>query len=152
MNGIRFFRKKNHMTQTELANVIGVTQTSVSQWESGRNYPDIKTAKRLADIFGATLDQILGSESMTEDDLRSAGEPFRLILEKSDDLGDEDALLLDQKIRLVELMDKLSPLARARILDRAEIFYEVAQLQADSEKKDRRGLDMGAGDLFGDDA
>ncbi|HHX19642.1 MAG TPA: helix-turn-helix transcriptional regulator [Clostridiaceae bacterium] len=135
MNGIRYFRKKNHMTQTELANVIGVTQTSVSQWESGRNYPDIKTAKRLADIFGATLDQILGSDDMTEEDLRLAGEPFRLILERSDDMSDEDALLLDQKIRLIELMDKLSPLARTRVLDRAEIFYEVAQLQEEANKR-----------------
>jgi len=123
------------MTQTELANVIGVTQTSVSQWESGRNYPDIKTAKRLADIFGATLDQILGSDDMTEEDLRLAGEPFRLILERSDDMSDEDALLLDQKIRLIELMDKLSPLARTRVLDRAEIFYEVAQLQEEANKR-----------------
>lgn len=135
MNGIRYFRKKNHMTQTELANVIGVTQTSVSQWESGRNYPDIKTAKRLADIFGATLDQILGSDDMTEEDLRLAGEPFRLIHERSDDMSDEDALLLDQKIRLIELMDKLSPLARTRVLDRAEIFYEVAQLQEEANKR-----------------
>jgi transcriptional regulator with XRE-family HTH domain len=135
MNGIRYFRKKNHMTQTELANVIGVTQTSVSQWESGRNYPDIKTAKRLADIFGATLDQILGSDDMTEEDLRLAGEPFRLIPERSDDMSDEDALLLDQKIRLIELMDKLSPLARTRVLDRAEIFYEVAQLQEEANKR-----------------
>jgi transcriptional regulator with XRE-family HTH domain len=135
MNGIRYFRKKNHMTQTELANVIGVTQTSVSQWESGRNYPDIKTAKRLADIFGATLDQILGSDDMTEEDLRLAGEPFRPILERSDDMSDEDALLLDQKIRLIELMDKLSPLARTRVLDRAEIFYEVAQLQEEANKR-----------------
>ncbi len=135
MNGIKYFRKKNHMTQTELANVIGVTQTSVSQWESGRNYPDIKTAKRLADIFGATLDQILGSDDMTEEDLRLAGEPFRLILERSDDMSEEDALLLDQKIRLIELMDKLSPLARTRVLDRAEIFYEVAQLQEEADKR-----------------
>jgi len=123
------------MTQTELANVIGVTQTSVSQWESGRNYPDIKTAKRLADIFGATLDQILGSDDMTEEDLRLAGEPFRLILERSDDMSDEDALLLDQKIRLIELMDKLSPMARTRVLDRAEIFYEVAQLQEEADRR-----------------
>ncbi len=135
MNGIRYFRKKNHMTQTELANVIGVTQTSVSQWENGRNYPDIKTAKRLADIFGASLDQILGSDGMTEEDLRVAGEPFRLILERSDDLSDEDALLLDQKIRLIELMDKLSPMARLRVLERAEIFYEVALLQEEADKK-----------------
>lgn len=70
MNGIRFFRKKHHMTQNDLAKILGVKQTSVSQWETGRNYPDIKTAKRIAEMYDATLDQILGSEEMSEDDLR----------------------------------------------------------------------------------
>lgn len=134
MNGIRYFRKKNHMTQTELADVLGVTQTSVSQWENGRNFPDIKTAKRLADLFGATLDQILNSAGMTEEDLRVAGEPFRLVLERSEELNADEALLLDQKIRLIELMDQLPPIARMRVLERAEIFLEVAQLQGEADR------------------
>ncbi|NLA71313.1 MAG: helix-turn-helix transcriptional regulator [Clostridiaceae bacterium] len=125
MNGIRFFRKKHHMTQNDLAKILGVKQTSVSQWETGRNYPDIKTAKRIAEMYDATLDQILGSEEMSEDDLRLSSEPHRIVLERSEDLSKEDIALLEQKLRLIELMGSLSPHARQRILDRAEIYYEI---------------------------
>ena len=59
LSGIRFYRKKNHMTQIDLAEAMGVTQTSVSLWESGRNYPDIKTARRMADNINTSLDNVL---------------------------------------------------------------------------------------------
>ncbi len=131
MNGIRYFRKKNHMTQSELANVLGVTQTSVSQWEGGRNYPDIKTAKRLATMFGATLDQILGMEDV-DDSLIGSPVPLRIGAVLSQ--GEEAALLpLEQKTRLLAIMSRLSPLARQRILDRAEIYLEIETLEAKEE-------------------
>ncbi|MGI6157615.1 MAG: helix-turn-helix transcriptional regulator [Saccharofermentanales bacterium] len=128
MNGIRFFRKKNHMTQSELAEAIGVTQTSVSQWESGRNYPDIKTAKRMAEMFGASLDQILGMEEMTEEDLLLSYDMQRHNIE-FDGEDAQDAILLEQKARLVKLFRNLSPHARMRVLDRAEAYYEIEQLE-----------------------
>lgn len=125
MNGIRYFRKKNHMTQNELAEMLGVTQTSVSQWEGGRNYPDIKTAKRLATMFGATLDQILGMEDMSEKSLTDSQYPAYVRSLAGDVAGEEDLAYFEQKNRLLQLMDLLSPLARQRILDRAEIYYEI---------------------------
>lgn len=140
MNGIRYFRKKNHMTQSELAKVLGVTQTSVSQWEGGRNYPDIKTAKRLASMFGATLDQILGMEDMSDRPLVDSYVPGALYSDTANSLSLDDVALLEQKSRLLFLMDNLPSLARQRILDRAEIYYEIeryeqgsAQTPADAE-------------------
>lgn len=142
MNGIRYFRKKNHMTQNELAEALGVTQTSVSQWEGGRNYPDIKTAKRLASMFGASLDQILGMEEMPAKPL--AGPALAggadLLADKSSQV---DLSLMEQKARLLMLMDSLSPLARQRILDRAEIYYEVEQAEPLSVHDKRRALGQG---------
>ncbi|MGI6616765.1 MAG: helix-turn-helix transcriptional regulator [Saccharofermentanales bacterium] len=130
MNGIKYFRKKNRMTQSNLAKMLDVTQTSVSQWESGRNYPDIKTAKRLAELFSASLDQILGTVDMAEEDLLMAPSKKRIILEAREDLDEKEVVLLEQKMRLVELMDKLSPLARQRVIDRAEIYYEIQNCEA----------------------
>ena len=67
MSYIRQLRKQHHITQAQLAEKLNVTQTSVSQWESGRNFPDIKTARKLADYFGASLDQILAPHSKSKD-------------------------------------------------------------------------------------
>lgn len=143
MNGIRYFRKKNHMTQNELAKALGVTQTSVSQWEGGRNYPDIKTAKRLATMFGASLDQILGLEEMPakplpEIDVTGLSGDFPVRDRSHDDLS-----LMEQKARLLMLMDSLSPLARQRVLDRAEVYYEIEQAAPLSIHDNRRALAEG---------
>ena len=67
MSYIRQLRKQHHITQAQLAEKLNVTQTSVSQWESGRNFPDIKTARKLADYFGASLDQILAPRTDEND-------------------------------------------------------------------------------------
>lgn len=134
MNGIRYFRKKNHMTQSELADLLGVTQTSVSQWEGGRNYPDIKTAKRLATMFDATLDQILGMEDMTAEPSDSARAGYL----REAEAVDRELFPLEQKARILSLMSKLSPMARQRILDRAEIYYEI---EAGEENREWGPLD-----------
>ena len=128
MNGIRYFRKKNHLTQSELADMLGVTQTSVSQWEGGRNYPDIKMAKRLATMFDATLDQILGMEDMSEKPLVDALISSVISEERRMAVDENELVLLEQKGRLLELMDQLSPLARQRVLDRAEIYHEIERM------------------------
>lgn len=128
MNGIRYFRKKNHLTQSDLAEMLGVMQTSVSQWEGGRNYPDIKMAKRLATMFDATLDQILGMEDMSEKPLVDAMMSGAIVAEKLADIDETELLLLEQKGRLLKLMDQLTPLARQRVIDRAELYYEVESM------------------------
>ena len=60
MNNIKILRRKKDMTQGELAKQVHVTQTSVSQWESGKTNPDTQTTKKLAEFFNVTIDYLLG--------------------------------------------------------------------------------------------
>lgn len=53
-------RRKYGMTQSELATLAGVQQNTVSQWESGKRNPSVKTLVNLADIFHCTIDEICG--------------------------------------------------------------------------------------------
>ena len=48
-------RKENHMTQKELANLTGMTQTSISNLEKGISKPTIETIKKIADALGVRL-------------------------------------------------------------------------------------------------
>ena len=48
-------RKENHMTQKELANLTGMTQTSISNIEKGISKPTIETIKKIADALGVRL-------------------------------------------------------------------------------------------------
>ena len=53
-------RKKNNVTQEELAAELGVTAAAVSKWENGYTLPDILMLCALADFFEVTTDELLG--------------------------------------------------------------------------------------------
>lgn len=55
-------RRQEKMTQEELANLMGVSKSSVSKWETGATYPDIVFLPELANLFDVTLDELLGYE------------------------------------------------------------------------------------------
>ena len=59
---IRFFRKQAGLTQEELAARFASRKTLISNYEIGRNTPDIETLWELADIFDITIDELVGRE------------------------------------------------------------------------------------------
>lgn len=59
---ICFYRKKQGLTQEELAVKLGVTNQSVSKWESAQCCPDISLIPKLADIFDVSIDELFGKE------------------------------------------------------------------------------------------
>jgi len=48
---IRILRKKNKMSQEQLAEKVNVSRQTVAKWENGEALPDIFKCKILADIF-----------------------------------------------------------------------------------------------------
>lgn len=63
---ISFYRKKQGLTQEELAKKLGVTNQSVSKWESAQCCPDIGLLPMLADIFEISIDELFGRKSEKE--------------------------------------------------------------------------------------
>lgn len=59
-------RKRLGMTQDQLAEKMGITAQAVSKWENDQSCPDISALPQLADIFGITVDALLGRESTKE--------------------------------------------------------------------------------------
>ncbi len=56
---IALYRKKNGLSQEELAEKIGVSRQAVSKWETGDALPEITKLKALADTFNVTVDFLL---------------------------------------------------------------------------------------------
>lgn len=52
-------RKKNKLTQAELARKLDVTDKAVSRWERGLGFPDINTLEALADALGISLLELM---------------------------------------------------------------------------------------------
>lgn len=57
---IKFHRKRLGMTQEQLAERMGVSAQAVSKWENNLSCPDISVLPELAEIFGITVDELLG--------------------------------------------------------------------------------------------
>lgn len=53
-------RRLQGITQQELAKELGVTAAAVSKWERDQSLPDVYTLAKLADLFGVTLDELMG--------------------------------------------------------------------------------------------
>lgn len=62
MNKIKELREKIGLPQKTFAADLGVTQPTVSDWESGRKVPSAKSTAKIADYFGVSVDYILGRE------------------------------------------------------------------------------------------
>ncbi len=56
---IAFFRKKLNLSQSELGAKIQNSNKNISKWEKGETTPDIFTLKKLASIFGVSIDTLL---------------------------------------------------------------------------------------------
>lgn len=100
---ICFYRKKQGLTQEELAVKLGVTNQSVSKWESAQCCPDIGLIPRLAEIFEISIDELFGKEPKPtvnnydlctefpwpdDEKLRVIFARGRKILQKTDDINE----------------------------------------------------------------
>lgn len=59
---IKEHRRRLDLSQQALGEKLGISSVAVSKWERGQSQPDIPTLKRLADIFGVSLDELCGHE------------------------------------------------------------------------------------------
>lgn len=57
---LRKLRKERGLRQKDVAEVLGIAQTTVANYETGIRFPDELTLHQAADYFGVTLDYLLG--------------------------------------------------------------------------------------------
>ena len=105
---VKKLRKEKGLKQTELAEKIGVSMYTVSLWERGERYPEMKALKKLSDFFGVTVAYLEGdSYNRTENE------------------GD-NAVWLDDDAYLEEMFEKITRMsddARLVIRDTVNTFF-----------------------------
>ncbi len=66
---IATLRKQKDLTQTQLGNMIGVTDRAVSKWENGRGLPDLALIKPLCDALDITVNDLLNGEIVQKEEI-----------------------------------------------------------------------------------
>ena len=59
-------RKAKKLTQSELAEKLGVTDRSISNWENGKNMPDLSLFKPLCEELDITINDLMSGEKIKE--------------------------------------------------------------------------------------
>lgn len=116
MNRIKELRAQKNWKQSDLANALSVAQNTVSNWETGRSEPDFDMVKKIANIFGCTVDYILAkdvsdADSQRYSDIKRTAGPGSQQFEEPD-------------IRLLELLKKASPGQKQAMIELLEQFQK----------------------------
>ncbi len=99
-NRIRELRKQKDLTMKQLGEIIGVAESTISQYETGKRQPDNETLLQLGEFFDVTLEYLLCAENEKRTPLtQEQGE--RIIQSALKDTG-----LLDENGSLSEAGEK----------------------------------------------
>lgn len=121
MNRFNELRKEKKLTQTELANQLGIDQTTVSKWELDKALPDTATLIKLAEYFDVSTDYLLSRSSFYyPDKLTQNG--------ASDGLTSEERDIINKYRTLPDKIKKT-------IRDQIEVYSEPNELLPKSNKK-----------------
>ena len=61
---IKELREKNKMTQFQLAEKLGVSDKTVSKWETGKGYPDITLLEPIAKVFRISVTELISGSTI----------------------------------------------------------------------------------------
>lgn len=131
---LKELRVEKNLTQEKLAELLGVTNRSVSRWENGNNMPDLSLLMEIANIYGVGVDEILdGKRKETR-----ISEQTAEAIEKVADYANEEKMRRTKILRIL--------LTAALIMSAAAIFlnyFEIEGRTASFFKGMSEGLNFG---------
>lgn len=89
---IKDIRTRKNLTQAEVASALGVSSVVYSRYETGSRQPSIETLVQLADIFGVTVDYLLGRQDIEDSTLSEYELRLLIASRNADERAKEDAL------------------------------------------------------------
>lgn len=76
-------RKQKNLTQAQLAEILGVSDKSISRWENGKTMPDISLYESLCKALDIHISELLYAEKMMDDEKTKQGEKLALSIFKT---------------------------------------------------------------------
>lgn len=110
---IRSLREEKSISQLELAKILNIGNTTLSQYESDKRIPSDTVKKKIADYFNVSTDYLLGRSNIRN--------PY---IKKDSSETDEVDELEQEFEELKDKMKNISPSKRKKILKMIELFEE----------------------------
>lgn len=125
---LKLLREERGLKQIDIANMLGVSRTTYTQYETGKSEPDLATVAKLADYFNVTIDYLLGKT-----DIRNPYDEFLAqAKEKYGSRGKKQAEELLQNIQSLfdggELPEE----------DKDEFFRAITEIYFESKEKNKK--------------
>ncbi|MBQ8414737.1 MAG: helix-turn-helix domain-containing protein [Clostridia bacterium] len=97
-------RRKQGLTQMQLAEKLGITDRAVSKWENGRSMPDSAIMLDLCMVLKITVTDLLNGEVVTMDNYKEKYEKNILDMVKQKEEADKSLLLLERVIGIFSII------------------------------------------------
>lgn len=85
-------RLRRNLTQSEVASALGVSSVVYSRYETGTRQPSIDILIQMADIFGVTVDFLLGRQNIEDSTLSDYELQLLIASRNADERAKQDAL------------------------------------------------------------
>ena len=89
---IKEIRVRKNLTQLQVANALGVSSVVYSRYETGNRQRSVDALIRLADLFGVTVDYLLGRQEVEDSTLSEYEIQLLVASRNADERAKEDAL------------------------------------------------------------
>ncbi len=104
---LKELRKEKQLTQEQLAERFGVTNRSVSRWETGSNMPDLSILVELADFYDVDIRDIIDGESKGDDMNKEEKERLLIVADYAE--NEKNTLLM--RLRIISIVGLVSLIA-----------------------------------------
>ena len=115
-NRIRELRKAKGITMKQLGAVLGLAESTISQYETGKRQPDYTVVAKLSDFFGVSVGYVLGTEKTTPG----------ISVRRSET---QDINLTDEETDMIRKYRRLDERGRSAVLNTLE--HELSSLPGD---------------------
>lgn len=106
---IAYYRKKYGLTQGNLAELLEVKQTAISQWEKGKTMPKAELLPQLAKIFNCLIDDLFTQEEINcqsiNSKIKNSLPKIKLGWDCFEELQEENYLFIDKSLLIKDLID-----------------------------------------------
>ena len=109
-------RKKNGLTQMQLAEKLNITDRAISKWETGKSLPDSSIMLELCQILNISVNDLLSGEVVTMDNYNKELERNLLEIVKQKEESDKRLLAIEWVLGVLSLIILLVPIIVAAYL------------------------------------